>query len=65
MPGNTVLSEDKELRIRHMNDMIAKAEYDAVPLSELWMRPDHETIRQRLPQVTFMTEVGTLPSSHL
>ena len=66
MPGNTVhLSEDKELRMRHIGDMIAKvrthylrqfllaslfqAEYDVYLLSELWMRPDHETIRLRLP----------------
>ena len=79
MPGNTVhLSEDKELRIRHIGDMIAKvnkihlpyiicahsclclfqADYDVYLLSELWMRPDHETIRQRLPPGYFMTEVG-------
>ena len=68
MPGNTVhLSEDKELRMKHIGDMIAKvrmrrhylrlivhfmtfqAEYDVYLLSELWMRPDHETIRLRLP----------------
>lgn len=59
MPGNTVhLSEDKELRMKHIGDMIAKAEYDVYLLSELWMRPDHETIRQRLPPGYFMTEVG-------
>ena len=68
MPGSTVhLSEDKELRMKHIGDMIAKvrmrrhymrlivhlskcqAEYDVYLLSELWMRPDHETIRQKLP----------------
>ena len=68
MPGNTVhLSEDKELRMKHIGDMISKvrthyvsicilvllspfqAEYDVYLLSELWMRPDHETIRLRLP----------------
>ena len=33
--------------------------YDVYLLSELWMRPDHETIRAKLPPGYFMTaEVG-------
>ena len=27
-----------------------KAEFDVYLLAELWMRPDHETIRQKLPE---------------
>ena len=29
--------------------------YDVYLLSELWMRPDHETIRAKLPPGYFMT----------
>ena len=28
------------------------SEYDLVLLQDLWMRPDHETIRAALPKVT-------------
>lgn len=58
MPGSIKLSEDKELRIKHIGNMIAKAEHDVYLLSELWMRPDHETIMSRLPPGYFMSEVG-------
>ena len=57
MPAK-VGSEDKELRIAAVGDMINKAEFDVYLLAELWMRPDHETIRQRLPPGYFMSEVG-------
>ena len=57
MPAK-VGSEDKELRIAAIGDRIHKAEFDVYLLAELWMRPDHETIRQKLPPGYFMTEVG-------
>ena len=76
MPGSIKLSEDKELRIKHIGNMIAKvskesalrqfknvsmivqAEHDVYLLSELWMRPDHETIMSRLPPGDIQLELG-------
>ena len=57
MPAK-VGSEDKELRISAVGDLINEAKFDVYLLAEMWMRPDHETIRQKLPPGYFMTEVG-------
>ena len=57
MPAK-VGSEDKELRTSAVGDLINEAKFDVYLLAELWMRPDHETIRQKLPPGYFMTEVG-------
>lgn len=57
-------SEDKELRMSAIGDFVQKAEYDLYLFSELWMRPDHETIKQRIPPSYFMSNFGdfTLPT---
>ena len=58
MPAK-VGSEDKELRVAGIAEMIVKAEYDVYLLSELWMRPDHETIRAKVESHGFfMSAVG-------
>jgi len=57
MPAK-VGSEDKELRMKAIGKFIQKKEYDVYLLAELWMRPDHETIRQLVPEGYYMTEVG-------
>jgi len=57
MPAK-VGSEDKELRMKAIGQFIQKKEYDVYLLAELWMRPDHETIRQHVPAGYYMTEVG-------
>ena len=49
MPAK-VGSEDKELRMKAIGKFIQKKEYDVYLLAELWMRPDHETIRQLVPE---------------
>ena len=41
---------DKELRMKAIGKFIQKEEYDVYLLAELWMRPDHETIRSLLPK---------------
>ena len=48
MPAK-VGSEDKELRMEAIGKFIQQKEYDVYLLSELWMRPDHETIRKLVP----------------
>jgi len=57
MPAK-VGSEDKELRIKAIGEYIQKAEYDIYLLAELWMRPDHTTIQNLIPEGYFMTEYG-------
>jgi len=57
MPAK-VGSEDKELRMQAIGKFIQKQEYDVYLLAELWMRPDHETIRRLVPKGYHMTEVG-------
>ena len=49
MPAK-VGSEDKELRMKAIGKFIQKKEHDVYLLSELWMRPDHETIRALVPE---------------
>jgi len=43
---HTFGSLDKEERMAAIGSMIADGDYDLVMLEELWMRPDHETIKQ-------------------
>jgi len=49
---------DKELRMKAIGKFIQKKEYDVYLLAELWMRPDHETIRSLLPKGYHMSKVG-------
>jgi len=44
---------DKEIRMQAIADMIKKKEYDVYLLEELWMRPNHETIRQSASSVGY------------
>jgi len=57
MPAK-VGSEDKELRMEAIGKFIQKKEYDMYLLSELWMRPDHKTIKKLLPEDYHMSEYG-------
>jgi len=57
MPAE-VGSKDKELRIKAIGEHIQKAEYDIYLLAELWMRPDHATIQNLIPEGYHMTEYG-------
>ena len=43
---HTFGSYDKEERMAAIGSLIADGDYDLVMLEELWMRPDHETIKQ-------------------
>merc|ERR1712215_124910 len=56
-------SYDKEDRMIAIGRHIQKAEYDLYLLEELWMRPDHATIKSFVPEGYHMTEVGDLASS--
>jgi len=71
MPA-TFGSQDKELRMQAIGEHIARGEHDLYLLSELWMRPDHNTIKSLLPAnwtqggttgTWHMTTVGDLASS--
>jgi len=57
MPAK-VGSQDKELRMEAIGRFIQKKEYDVYLLAELWMRPDHETIRRLLPRGYHMSQYG-------
>jgi len=59
MPA-TFGSYDKELRMTAIGDFINKTEHDVYLLEELWMRPDHNNIRSRIPADWFMTTVGDM-----
>ena len=39
-----------------IGEYIAKAEFDVYLLAELWMRPDHATIRRLIPKGKFHSE---------
>eukprot|EP00092_Neocalanus_flemingeri_P008768 GFUD01009441.1.p1 GENE.GFUD01009441.1~~GFUD01009441.1.p1 ORF type:complete len:364 (+),score=71.49 GFUD01009441.1:178-1269(+) len=56
-------SQDKELRIKAIGDFIQQGDYDLYLLSELWMRPDHQTIQTLLPDGYFITTVEDLAIS--
>ena len=43
---HTLGSQDKEERMAAIGRLIGGGEYDMVMLSELWMRPDHATIKK-------------------
>jgi len=51
---------DKEERMKAIGEYLSNASYDVVILQELWMRPDHETIRSLLPPGLTMSDVGDL-----
>jgi len=54
-------TEDKEERIKAIGEYIVNhTMVDLFLLEELWMRPDHETIRAMLPKNVQMTAVGDL-----
>ena len=59
MPA-TFGSYDKELRMAAIGDFINKTEHDVYLLEELWMRPDHNNIRGRIPAGWFMTTAGEM-----
>lgn len=57
-------ASDKENRMVLIGKMIQKKEFDVYLLEELWMRPDHETIRNLTADVgLYMTEVHQLALS--
>jgi len=53
MPYNIFGGLDKEIRMAAIAEMIKKKEYDVYLLEELWMRPNHETIRQSASSVGY------------
>jgi len=59
MPA-TFGSYDKELRMAAIGDFINQTDHDVYLLEELWMRPDHNNIRRRIPANWFMTTVGEM-----
>ena len=59
MPA-TFGSYDKELRMAAIGDFINQTDHDVYLLEELWMRPDHNNIRRRIPADWFMTTVGEM-----
>ena len=59
MPANFG-SYDKEMRMAAIGDFINKSSHDIYLLEELWMRPDHEIIREKIPSGWHMTNVGEM-----
>lgn len=57
---HTMSSEDKEIRMEAIGKLLAQSEYDIVMLEELWMRPDHATIKNSLGPEYYMTEYDDL-----
>eukprot|EP00088_Acartia_fossae_P053948 TRINITY_DN6163_c1_g1_i5.p1 TRINITY_DN6163_c1_g1~~TRINITY_DN6163_c1_g1_i5.p1 ORF type:complete len:383 (+),score=56.24 TRINITY_DN6163_c1_g1_i5:67-1215(+) len=53
MPYNIFGGLDKEIRMPAIAQMIQKKEFDVYFLEELWMRPDHEKIRQKASAVGY------------
>jgi len=51
---------DKEARMIEIGKKIAKQEYDVYLLEELWMKPDHATIKSFVPEGWYMTETYEL-----
>jgi len=60
---HTFSSEDKEERMTAIGKLLSQSEYDIVMLEELWMRPDHDTIKKSLGPEYHMTEYDDLASS--
>jgi len=55
--------EDKERRMAALGEFIAAdTEHDVFLLNDLWMRPDHATIRKLIPKEYQMTTVNNLSS---
>lgn len=57
-------AEDKSLRMKAIGKLIQKQEFDVYLLEELWMRPDHATIKSFVPEGYQMTEVMELNNRH-
>jgi len=57
---HTLGAQDKEIRMEGIGRFIAKKDFDIYLLEELWMRPDHDTIKMHLPDDFHMTEYDTL-----
>lgn len=53
-------AKDKELRMKAIGQMLAKKEYDIYLFEELWLRPDHNTILQHLPDGYHMTSYDSM-----
>jgi len=53
---HTFGSRDKEERMDKIGSLLSKGHYDLILLEELWMRPDHETIKSQLGPEFYMTE---------
>jgi len=51
---------DKEQRMEAIGQYLSNNSYDVVLLQELWMRPDHQTIKSHLPDGYQMSDVGDL-----
>jgi len=60
---HSMSSEDKEERMAAIGELLSQSEYDIVMLQELWMRPDHETIKNSLGPEYYMTEYDDLTTS--
>jgi len=56
-------TEDKELRMQAVGNLTQSSEWDLLLLSDLWMRPDHNTVRSLLPEGHDMTSVDDLALS--
>jgi len=56
MPA-TFGSYDKEIRMEAIGRHLQKQEHDVYLFAELWMRPDHKTIKSMLPDGYYMTEL--------
>ena len=55
--------EDKETRIAALGAWIAQdTEHDVWLLNDLWMRPDHDTIKMLLPEGVILRPPGLLSS---
>ena len=57
---HTFGSQDKEERMEKIGQLLAEGDYDIVLLEELWMRPDHQTIKGKLGPELYMTEYDDL-----
>ena len=51
---------DKEERIDHIADIVNTSDFDVILLEELWMQPNYETIRAKIPKDYHITEFRDL-----
>lgn len=56
-------TEDKELRMQAVGNLTQSSDWDLLLLNDLWMRPDHQTVRSLLPEGHDMTSVDDLSLS--